>query len=150
MNRCWIMIYFYDRVVMGTYKDNALLLADPEGEAPLGGYNPDMNLCYEIHIFNEEKELCWHRTDEDSYDFTETTDGSEENFFEEKMFIIGTSIKSMANGSVKLCQSGREACLPFKPLKNTDNPLRLVVHHLFDDEGGIKGYRLAGIEGGEF
>ena len=48
MSFAWVMLYFYDQVVMGKYANEKLILICDKYEK---------NLCYEVHLFNKEKEL---------------------------------------------------------------------------------------------
>ena len=159
IEKAYIMMYFYDKVVMGKVVDSKPLYAIKENGAPvLTEYCFDDELCYEIHIFNKEKELRWHRLEEstvDNMEFVLITDPKEdkilgEMFFEEKMFIIGSrGDRVIENGedTTLLGQYGREVILPFKVAEKVD--LRLAVHHIFDEDGSISGYRLVDIEGGD-
>ena len=158
IDKAYIMMYFYDKVVMGKVENSKPVYAIKEDGTPvLADYCFDDDLCYEIHIFNEEKELRWHRLEENNEDniefvvITDTEDNVDlgEMFFEEKMFIIGSRgdrIIENGDGATLLSQYGREVILPFDVDKNSD--LRLVVHHIFDEDGSICGYRLLDIEGG--
>lgn len=138
MSFAWVMMYFYDQVVMGKYEKEELLLLCDE-------YNED--LCYEIHLFNKEKELRAGS----NFEFIEIKSPIEKRFYmEEKFFVLGNKAQ-ISGDSTKLTQYGRMVKLPLI-LKNEkpNHDLRLVVHHLFDEETGyVKGYRLVDIEGGK-
>ena len=158
IEKAYIMVYFYDKVVMGKVIGKEALYAIQKEERPvLSEYCFDDELCYEIHIFNREKELRWHRMEADSeenMEFVEIKDPEKnadlgEMFFEEKMFIIGSRgerIIKHGDKATLLGQYGREVILPFNVDEEKD--LRLVVHHIFDENGNISGYRLVDIEGG--
>ena len=154
IKKAYIMMYFYDKVVMGKVVDKKPVYAIKENGVPvLTDYCFDDELCYEIHIFNEETELRWHRSEtdlEDNMEFIPITDPNKEMFFEEKMFIIGNRgerIIKTAGAATLLSQYGREVILPF--IVDEKKDLRLVVHHIFDNDGSISGYRLVDIEGGD-
>ena len=155
IKQAYIMMYFYDRVVMGKVVESKPVYAIKEnGDPALTDYCFDDELCYEIHIFNTDIELRWHRSEESTaanMEFIPIKDPKDdEMFFKEKMFIIGSRgeriIKS-ASGTTLLSQYGREVILPFDVDKEKD--LKLVVHHIFDEDGSIRGYRLVYIDGGD-
>lgn len=134
LQNAYIMLYFYDQVVMGQYKDGTL---DITKEVD------DENLT-EIHIFNQDIELRG-ATLENLYEVRDTKD-----YMVERMYLIGNQSKIKGKHSV-IKQNGREIIMPFVIQFNkvTDNKMKLIVHHLFDDNGDICGYRLAGIEKGD-
>lgn len=133
MEQADIMMYFHDQVVIGIYKDGNLKL----------GSEPHWKYMTEFHIFNNEKELRGKNFES----VCEIKDTPEK--LEEKMFVIGNK-SVVEDGKSIVTQNGREIILPWEVSFGSvsDNPLRLVVHHLFDEEGCICGYRLCGIEGG--
>ena len=161
IEKAYIMMYFYDKVVMGEFVDGKSVDSKPvyaikeNGVPTLTDYCFDDELCYEIHIFNDDIELRWHRLEdssEDNMEFISITDPGEDMFFEEEMFIIGSRgdriIKS-AGGATLISQYGREVILPFDVDLDENKDLKLVVHHIFDKDGSISGYRLVDIKGGD-
>ena len=135
MSFAWVMLYFYDQVVMGKYENNKLILTSDS-------YTEE--LCYEVHLFNRDKELRGSR-DFDLEEFTTPFDG--EFHMEEKFFILGNKISE--EDFIVLTQYGRKIKLPILINEKMDfKKLRLVVHHLFNENTGyVDGYRLVDIEG---
>ena len=135
MDKAYIMIYFFDQVVIGKYNHSVLFIPSE--------YNED--LFDEIHIFNHEKELRWNRDNETVSVIEDTND-----YLDESMYIIGNK-SVIKDGYSIITQYGREVILPFEvDINQTNNNLRLVVHHLFsNDDNSICGYRLADIKGGD-
>lgn len=136
MSFAWVMLYFYDQVVIGKYTNEELILICDKY---------DENLCYEVHLFNKEKELrCG-----ENFKFVEIESPKDEKFFmEEKFFILGNKLVK-SDGYITLTQYGRKVSLPITLSKQEQlKRFRLVVHHLFDEETGyVNGYRLVDIEG---
>lgn len=128
-----IMIYFYDQVVIGRYDNNVLFI-------PL---QYDEELFQEIHIFNQDMELRWSSLSDEIIKIVDT-----EEKLEESMYIIGNK-SVVKDGYSIVTQYGRKVVLPFKiQIKDANHGLRLDVHHLFDDDASICGYRLVQIKGG--
>lgn len=137
MKFSWIMLYFYDQVILGKYENEQLVFSTNDY---------DESLCYEIHLFNKDKEI---RCGKD-FDFKLIEDPeSSEYYLEEKFYILGNK-GEINNGFTTLTQYGRKVTLPLEiEVKNASHNARLVVHHLFDEEDGhLKGYRLVDITGG--
>ena len=136
MESAWIMIYFVDQVLMGRYKDGNIIFADTE-------YNE--NNILEVHIFNKEKEL----RSGNNLTFVEIPDPEDaKNYFTEKFFILD-EVKNVetVNGQT-ITTLGRNGRMVKIPMAVPNNPLRLVVHHMFDkDTGFLEKYRLVDIEG---
>ena len=120
ISKAYIMIYFYDQVVLGKVENE------------------------EIHLFNQEMELRCTREHED---FIQIVSGND--YFEEEMFIIGNTSEVKEGYSI-IRQNGRKVIVPFEvEISNGKHDLSLVVHHLFSKEGNyIEGYRLVDIKGG--
>lgn len=134
INEAFIMMYFYDKVVMGRYHEQQLFFGE-EFE--------DENLM-EYHIFNSELEIRGNKEKSAIIKDTKQT-------IEEKMFIVGNQSR-LEEGKSCVTQNGRRVVFPFEVEFQSakENPLRLIVRHLFDDKtGSICGYRLVGIEGVE-
>lgn len=146
MEDAFLMLYFYDQVVIGRYKEAQLYFAVDSPELHKTEYRFDDTLCVEIHIFNREKEIRWRKEAGKFCVIYDTKD-----FFDEDMFMIGNESR-VSNGCTKLVQYGRALCVPWEvEIKKAEkkNQLRLVVRHLFDDDKAtIKGYRLVEIKGG--
>lgn len=138
INDAYIMMYFFDKVIIGKYENKKLIIPDTYDET----------LIDEIHIFNPSLELRYNKEANKFIKITDTID-----FFEEKMFLIGNQselIEKDGNKFTRVKQYGREIILPFNiDIKDANHNLRLVVHNLFDDEQCyICGYRLVNIIGG--
>lgn len=134
MDYAFIMIYFFDQVIIGKYINNILFIPCQ--------YNEE--LCDEIHIFNKDREIRWTREYDKYIEITDTKD-----FFEEEMYLIGNK-SEIKDGYSIVTQYGREVILPFEINIKHTNELRLVVHNLFSEEDSyICGYRLVDIVGGE-
>ena len=135
MDKAYIMIYFFDQVVIGKYSDSVLFIPSEYNE----------NLFDEIHIFNHEKELRWSRENECVSVIEDTHE-----YLEESMYIIGNK-SVIKEGYSIVSQYGRELILPFEvDIHHENNNLQLVVHHLFsNDVNSICGYRLVDIKGGD-
>ncbi len=134
MGQGWIFLYFYDQVIIGRFSNDSLFFSTD---------NFDEKLCFEIHIFNKDKELRSTNGD----DFCLILDSGEDLFLEEKLFFLGNKVTMNEDNTIStLSQYGRSISIPgkFEP-----NKTRLVIHHLFDKENGnLIGYRLVDIEGG--
>lgn len=135
MNKAFIMMYFFDKVIIGKYQNNELIIPDSYNE----------NLVDEIHIFNEDLEIRYSREYDEFIEIRDTRD-----YFEEKMYLFGNKSESVDDGTL-IKQYGREIILPFQVnILNAQHNLRLVVRNLFDDNNTqICGYRLVGIIGGD-
>lgn len=135
MNKAFIMMYFFDKVIIGKYQNNELIIPDSYNE----------NLVDEIHIFNEDLEIRYSREYDEFIEIRDTRD-----YFEEKMYLFGNKSESVDGGTL-IKQYGREIILPFQVnILNAQHNLRLVVRNLFDDNNTqICGYRLVGIIGGD-
>ena len=133
----WVMLYFYDQVVMGKYQNDELVLVSDDY---------DETLFLEAHLFNKDKEL---RCSSD-FNFVEIISPKDEKFYmEEKFHILGNKIHVDGDTTI-FTQYGRRIKLPLiVKNKGVNHGVRLVVHHLFDEETGyVNGYRLVDIEGG--
>lgn len=138
MSFAWVMLYFYDQVVMGKYENNQLVLMNEDY---------DETLCYQVHIFNKDKEL---RSSND-FDFIEIKSPKDSAFYmEEKFYVLGNKTL-VEEGCTTFTQYGRKIKLPVVvQTQGVNHNTRLVVHHLFDEKTGyLKGYRLVDIEGGK-
>ena len=134
IDKAYIMIYFFDQVVIGKYNNSILFIPSEYNE----------NLFDEIHIFNHKKELRWNRENESVSVIEDTQD-----YLVESMYIIGNK-SVIKDGYSIVSQYGREIILPFEVDIHTNNNLQLVVHHLFsNDVNSICGYRLVDIKGGD-
>jgi len=140
MEDAFVMIYFYDQVLIGKYDNYCMTMKE----------DYDETLINEIHIFDKEKEIRWKRTTGDinwqnEYDhFIIIRDT--EDFVEESMFLIGN--KSIKDGLFTVVtQYGRKMILPFECyIENGHHRWALIVHHLFFSDGSIGGYRLVDIK----
>ena len=134
MNNAFIMIYFFDKVVIGKYENSQLFIP----------VSYDEELFDEIHIFNKDLEIRWNKDHEKVSVIKDTND-----YFTEEMYLIGNS-SDIKDGYTVVKQYGREMILPFGyKIENAKHDLVLVVHNLFSDtENYIDGYRLVDIKGG--
>lgn len=146
IDSAFIMMYFYDQIVIGKYYNDQLKFAIETPQLHESEYCFDDELCFEIHIFNTQKEIRW-RKETDVFCIIEDPEKGE--FFSEEMFILGTKkTMKIENGCTRLEQYGRVVCVPWE-VEKKNNPLKLVVHHLFDAKKAIiTGYRLVDIKGG--
>lgn len=132
MDEAFIMMYFFDQVIIGIYsKNNGLFIP--------GSY--DENLLDEIHIFNPKKEIRWTREYREYVLIQDTKD-----YFEESMYLIGNK-SIVKDGYSIVTQYGRKMVLPFEyHISSGNHNLALIVHHLFSDENScLQGYRLVNI-----
>lgn len=127
IDQAFIMIYFFDQVVIGKFKNNELFIP----------VQYDETLCDEIHIFNKDKEIRWTREYNQFIEIIDTKD-----IFREEMYLIGNK-SVVKDGYSVVTQYGRQIILPFEVHIQHTNHLRLVVHNLFSEEDNyICGYRL--------
>lgn len=138
MSFAWVMLYFYDQLVIGKYENDVLVLMNDVY---------DESLCFQIHLFNKEKEL---RSNGD-FNFVELKSPVNKKFYlEEKFHVLGNKTY-VEDGTTTFTQYGRKVKIPLVVKKQgVNHDVRLVVHHIFDEETGyVKGYRLVDIEGGK-
>ncbi len=141
MNEAFIMVYFYDQVLIGRYENQDIIIKD----------DFDESIVNEIHIFNEDKEIRWKRVCNNKLDWGVEDNNfilikDTEDYFEESMFLIGN--KSRREGQfTTISQYGRKMILPFEyDIQGGNHTLALIAHHLFNNDGSIGGYRLVNIK----
>lgn len=138
MSFAWVMLYFYDQVVMGKYQNEELILMSD---------NYDEALCFQVHMFNQEKEL---RSGND-FNYIEIKSPKNEKYYMVEEFHVLGNKTTVEGDSTTFTQYGRSIKLPLIVEKQgVNHGVKLVVHHLFDEETGyVKGYRLVDIKGGK-
>lgn len=138
MQNAWVMLYCYDQVVIGKYENETLKMPAIVNE----------EYCYEIHCFNQDKELRCGKNQQ----FICIEDSKDPLYImKESCFILGNQGR-VTDGFTELMQYGRKVTLPVEiQVKNASHQWRLVVHHQFDEnDGHLCGYRLVDLcEGGE-
>lgn len=136
ITQAYIMMYFFDQVILARYVNNELLIPSKYDE----------NLIDEIHIFNPNIEIRYTREYQEFVVVEDTND-----YFDEEMYIIGNRSEIIDDKYTMVTQYGRKVILPFEcNIKNAKHDLRLVVRHLFsNDDSHICGYRLLDIIGGD-
>lgn len=132
MNKAFIMIYFFDQVIIGIFSKKTGLFIPG---------NFDEKLVDEIHIFNSFLEIRWSSEYQKYILIKDTKD-----YFEESMYLIGNK-SVIKNGCSIVTQYGRKVVLPFEyNISGGNHSLALVVHHLFSNKSNcIQGYRLVDI-----
>ena len=136
ITQAYIMMEFFDQVILARYVNNELLIPSKYDE----------NLIDEIHIFNPNIEIRYTREYQEFVVVEDTND-----YFDEEMYIIGNRSEIIDDKYTMVTQYGRKVILPFEcNIKNAKHDLRLVVRHLFsNDDSHICGYRLLDIIGGD-
>lgn len=136
MIEAYIMMYFFDQVILARYVNNELIIP----------CEYDENLIDEIHIFNPNIEIRYTREYQEFVVVEDTND-----YFDEEMYLIGNRSEIIDDKYTVVTQYGRKIVLPFIcNIKNAKHDLRLVVRHLFSNEDShICGYRLLNIIGGD-
>ena len=132
IDKAFIMIYFFDQIIIGVFsKETGLFIP--------GSY--DEKLVDEIHIFNSFLEIRWSSEYQEYVLIKDTKD-----YFEENMYLVGNK-SVIKNACSIVTQYGREIVLPFEyHIHGGSHSLALVVHHLFSDKSNcIEGYRLVDI-----